>query len=823
MITNFSILDHLDRLNIVKETPRDYHCTCPVCGDGGFKIEKGSGKYTTFKCGCMDTPAGKKAVINALAPRDKNQKAPRPKQIRTWVYSDRSGQPLVRVCREDFGDGQTPKRWQEHWESVNSEQLSVTSSQPPGKWVSGTKGIKRENLPIYKYQEIKEAIAQEQTIFIAEGEPAADAFWEKGLPATTNIGGAGKWKPSDSADLAGAKLVLCPDRDKPGIKHMEKIATDFPEAQWLYVYPDSPLWNNLPDNQGLDLVDWLEDRELSASDLCRGIEPRRSLPQKDPTFQAKGKTAEEIAYSQMLNEVDEIQKLPDPGKRKWLMVKLAKRCKMSVSQLMGAYESALRNQPSFESIDVQDLLNKTPERFDWLIAGLMPMASTALLYAEAGTGKTLLVNSLIKAVATGENWNDYPTELGKVLYVQTDEPEVNTAHNLKEAGFEKVPKGMVSVCFKWQFSQMAQLREKVAAEQPKLVVIDSLTSSNRATDVEEKSVEYARVLYELRDMAMEYGCAIIVLHHENKNGGVRGTTAIKANVSEVWHLKRCDKLSPTHRLLEIEKSRAGCTGTRQLELNVEDLSWDDQGEYHPSGKGRGSNSARLLHFLQQNPGVRFEPDELVGEFGSNRDAVRMKLSRLFKSGLVDCESRVKKNPFGGGTRYKVYFAPEMFSVTETVAPSGMGTMNTTLKTTANLSSVQTVVQRAEASQGEAFSHNEQVTVNQNETKSSVQVVVQREKANDSKGFSHAEQNSPQTQVDFSAESESTTIPQTQPTTTESQTHNSELLIDWVRYQGEIWTVACQDENGLLWLRQAGFAKIVHKVHVSQVEIGGYKE
>ena len=39
-------------LNIVKETSSEYHCTCPVCGDGGFKVNKSNGKYQAFKCGC---------------------------------------------------------------------------------------------------------------------------------------------------------------------------------------------------------------------------------------------------------------------------------------------------------------------------------------------------------------------------------------------------------------------------------------------------------------------------------------------------------------------------------------------------------------------------------------------------------------------------------------------------------------------------------------------------------------------------------------------------------------------------------------------------
>ena len=50
--TAFDIRSHLDRLNILKETATEYHCSCPVCNEGGFKIEKKSGKYNAFKCNC---------------------------------------------------------------------------------------------------------------------------------------------------------------------------------------------------------------------------------------------------------------------------------------------------------------------------------------------------------------------------------------------------------------------------------------------------------------------------------------------------------------------------------------------------------------------------------------------------------------------------------------------------------------------------------------------------------------------------------------------------------------------------------------------------
>ncbi len=138
------------------------------------------------------------------------------------------------------------------------------------------------------------AIAAGEIIFIAEGEPCCDAFWKLGLPATTNIGGGDKWKPSDTKDLEGAKLVLCPDRDKPGVKHTERIAQDFPEAKWLYAFPDSPLWDNLPPNKGLDVVDWIEAFNITAEDIFQAVSSRRDFIQSESQLELKLESKSEL-------------------------------------------------------------------------------------------------------------------------------------------------------------------------------------------------------------------------------------------------------------------------------------------------------------------------------------------------------------------------------------------------------------------------------------------------------------------------------------------------------------------------------------------------
>lgn len=192
-------------------------------------------------------------------------KPPRPAKTTHYLYPDRLGTPLVRVVRQDTGNGEK-SIYQEHY---NGKQ-----------WIKGLGEVKRENIPIYRYKEVKEAIARGETIFIVEGEGKADLLWSLAIPATCNIAGSGKWRPSDSEDLKGATVILCPDRDVPGVKHCEAIAKDFPNAQWLYCFPNSPLWHHLPDSKGADIKDWI-DEGSSKEDIIEAIGDKKTLnPQK---------------------------------------------------------------------------------------------------------------------------------------------------------------------------------------------------------------------------------------------------------------------------------------------------------------------------------------------------------------------------------------------------------------------------------------------------------------------------------------------------------------------------------------------------------------
>jgi 5S rRNA maturation endonuclease (ribonuclease M5) len=189
----------------------------------------------------------------------REKKAIRPRQTRYWEYPARDSSPLVRVVRFDDGEGSEAKWHQERWGKGKSTRQTG--------WVVGTKGVPREDIPIYRYAEVRKAIANNELIFIAEGEDNVDRLWALGFAATCNIGGSGKWRESDTKDLQGAKVVIITDRDEPGVKHAELLHQEFPDPLWLYPFPNSKAWENLPKSKGLDIADWIEHHKITADDI----------------------------------------------------------------------------------------------------------------------------------------------------------------------------------------------------------------------------------------------------------------------------------------------------------------------------------------------------------------------------------------------------------------------------------------------------------------------------------------------------------------------------------------------------------------------------
>lgn len=117
-----------------------------------------------------------------------------------------------------------------------------------GGWNWNLEGVR---LVLYRLPEVEKA----ESVLVLEGEKDVDTAYKLGLPscfaATTSPLGAGQWRSQYAESLRGKRVLICPDNDIPGKKHMKQIVRD------LSCKASEILLLSLPDRVK-DLSEWVE-------------------------------------------------------------------------------------------------------------------------------------------------------------------------------------------------------------------------------------------------------------------------------------------------------------------------------------------------------------------------------------------------------------------------------------------------------------------------------------------------------------------------------------------------------------------------------------
>lgn len=120
--------------------------------------------------------------------------------VAVYDYKDAEGNLVYQVCRRD-----------------NPKDFSFRRPDGNGGYVWNMNDTPR--LP-YRLPEILAA----PEIIVCEGEKDVDNLVRLGFEATTNPGGAGKWRNEYNAHFAKKGIVIFPDNDEPGRKHAKAVA-----------------------------------------------------------------------------------------------------------------------------------------------------------------------------------------------------------------------------------------------------------------------------------------------------------------------------------------------------------------------------------------------------------------------------------------------------------------------------------------------------------------------------------------------------------------------------------------------------------------------
>lgn len=205
----------LHRLQNVRRTARGRAARCPSHDDqhNSLSISEGhDGRMLVFchaNAGCtyasiMEALGVLPKPVHQSTRRGEGDYRPDSEANVIYDYRDKQGDLLYQVLRFD-----SPKDFRPR--------------------ISDGHGSYRRGLPrdiprvLYRLQDILESDPQ-TTIFIVEGEKDVESLRGRGLVATCNVGGAGKWRDEYNEALCGRHVCILPDHDRAGIDHALKVA-----------------------------------------------------------------------------------------------------------------------------------------------------------------------------------------------------------------------------------------------------------------------------------------------------------------------------------------------------------------------------------------------------------------------------------------------------------------------------------------------------------------------------------------------------------------------------------------------------------------------
>ena len=242
------VLAVLESFGQVKRVGAEYVTQCQAHDDHdpSLNLKEGVDGRALLKCraGCAvkDIVAALGLTMADLFP----SKAEAPKHnglgpcVAEYLYQTIHGKLAYKSCRFQF---------------PGSRKKTFLLFRPDGKggWIANLEGVERVPFGLRELM----AASPDETIFILEGEKLVLLAREKlGIVATTNPGGAGGsnlWKtPAFCKAVKGKNVVLVPDNDQPGEKHMATIAASIVDVAKSIKVVRLPL-----KNEGDDLEQWL--------------------------------------------------------------------------------------------------------------------------------------------------------------------------------------------------------------------------------------------------------------------------------------------------------------------------------------------------------------------------------------------------------------------------------------------------------------------------------------------------------------------------------------------------------------------------------------
>jgi len=289
----------------------------------------------------------------------------------------------------------------------------------------------------------------------------------------------------------------------------------------------------------------------------------------------------------------------------------------------------------FQPLSIADLESlELPPREDVVSDGLLVAGSLTLFSAREKSGKTLLSTDLACAIACEQPFLDRAVACRPVVFVALEENTRDVRQRFLDRldGQRGVPlyvlpaNGYDDTVFRIDSAEsMGALVAMIHEFDAGVVIVDTMREAHRQR--ENEGDDMGPLMRPLRQIAHDTNCAIILLHHQNKSGGSRGSTAIAAGVDQLWAFDRTDAdndAGPPVGKLTVE----GRFGPRQvLGIRLGDgLRWIVDNAVMVADQ---TMRAQILGLLAQSPNG-LTADEIAASVQRNRKTAQNEISHLLR-------------------------------------------------------------------------------------------------------------------------------------------------------------------------------------------------
>jgi len=421
-----------------------------------------------------------------------------------WVYVDEDGEPLF-----------VKQRFKTHSAKGKDYRQMRCVKQPDGTHAKFP-GFKDTRLVPYRFPELLSAKTAGRTIFLTEGEKAADALVSIGVIATSAHAGSGSWPEEITQYFAGAVVIMVPDNDLAGWTYATKVAAALiPVVKSLRIL-DLPV-EGLTD----DAWEWVNVLGGTRQALVELAKLSPLIRHEDDVT-----TPERLSGSTPTNV--NATNATAPG---------------NVDQ---------ETDKTYKPFKIESWQSVKDEPIKWLIQDVIPDQSLVALFGPPASFKSFHAMSIAECIASGRPWMGKEINgSGPVLYIAGEGyggigariAAIKQHHKTPDSAQLYVVRSMINLRssaddFTNLILAIDELVQLIGV-QLRMIVIDTLARSFGGGN-ENNSDDMGVYIQSLGKIQNRYKCSLMLLHHAGKDTskGLRGHSSLLAAVDTQMEILR---------------------------------------------------------------------------------------------------------------------------------------------------------------------------------------------------------------------------------------------------------------------------------------------